>query len=170
MTLVQIRCEKKILNAVKEQFGTTFTSDDIEAEFQFSADVPPGQGTFNLDISVPPQDRTNSTSPGRYPETIWTYISGIGPTLHIPTGPGGLDSPQTLTFSNSQFTAHIDSGFPHNPLGALFHLFKDVFGDRRPRSMSMSMHVIETERRLYLSSALWALFLLLFVSPAVAKL
>lgn len=40
---------------------------------------------------------------------------------------------------------------------------------RRSRPMSMRMHVIERERRPSLSSARWALFLLLFASPAGAN-
>jgi hypothetical protein len=53
---------------------------------------------------------------------------GYGSTLHIPAGRGGLDSPSTLVFSGSQFTAHLDSAFPYNPIGALVHLLKDVLG------------------------------------------
>lgn len=35
---------------------------------------------------------------GHYPINWWTYVIGYGPTLHIPGGPGGLDSPSTFLF------------------------------------------------------------------------
>jgi hypothetical protein len=121
-------CEQQNLNAVNNQFGTGFTTSNVEGMFQYSTGAPAGTGTLNLDISVAPQYQSNGISPGRYPVNWWSYIIGYGPTLHIPAGPGGLDSGQTLVFSNSQFTEHLDSAFPYNPFGFLIHLFEDVFG------------------------------------------
>ncbi|MGH9739304.1 MAG: hypothetical protein ACRD4X_12075 [Candidatus Acidiferrales bacterium] len=115
-------CQQPILNAVNNQFGDNFTPADVgTGQFApFPYPQVPG-GTINIDIFVPPQDQPDGVSPGRYPINWWTYIVGYGPTLHIPSGPGGLDSPSTLLFSTSQFTAHIDSAFPYNPFGLLFH-------------------------------------------------
>ena len=82
---------------------------------------PPAQGTFNLDIST---DQPGSASPGYYPIHWWTYIIGFGSTLHVVSGPGGnggLDSDKTLYFSPSLYTEHIDSAYPYNPIGLLFH-------------------------------------------------
>jgi hypothetical protein len=115
-------CEAKVLAAVNNHFGTNFSNANVTGEFQFSTGAPPGQGTLNLDISG------DGVSPGYNPVNWWTYIIGYGSTLHIPAGPGGLDSPQTLVFSNSQFTAHLDSAFPYNPIGALIHFLVDVKG------------------------------------------
>jgi RHS repeat-associated protein len=115
-------CTSTILSAVNGQFGTNFTEANVTSEFQFSAGTPQGQGTLNLNVSG------NGVSPGRYPVSWWTYIIGYGSTLHIPASPGGLDSLSTLVFSSSQFTAHLDSAFPYNPLGALIHLLIDVKG------------------------------------------
>jgi RHS repeat-associated protein len=118
-------CEAKVFSAVNNQFGTNFTSANLFPklpEFQFSTGAPAGQGTLNLNISG------SGVSPGRYPVNWWTYVIGYGSTLHIPAGPFGLDSPQTLNFSSSQFTAHLDSAFVYNPIGALLHLLIDVKG------------------------------------------
>jgi hypothetical protein len=111
-----------ILKAVNNHFGTNFTSAKVTGDFQYSFGAPAGQGTFNLNISG------GGVSPGRYPVNWWTYIIGYGSTLHIPAGPFGLDSPQTLPFSSSQFTAHLDSAYPYNPIGLLIHELKDVKG------------------------------------------
>ena len=115
-------CTGKVLSAVNNHFGTNFTEASVTSEFQFSTGAPPGQGTLNLNISG------GGVSPGRSPVNWWSYIIGYGSTLHIPAGPGGLDSSSTLVFSSSQFTAHLDSAFPYNPFGAVFHLLIDVKG------------------------------------------
>ena len=121
-------CEQQNLNAVNNQFGTGFTTSNVEGMFQYSTGAPAGTGTLNLGISVPSQYQSNGISPGRYPVNWWTYIIGYGPTLHIPAVPAGMDSSQTLFFSNGQFTEHLDSAFLYNPFGALLHLLKDVLG------------------------------------------
>jgi RHS repeat-associated protein len=121
-------CTGKILSAVNNQFGTSFTSANVgtgPVYGPFPWPQVPG-GTVNIDIF--PQGQAGGISPGRYPVNWWTYVIGYGSTLHIPAGPGGMDSPSTLLFSASQFTAHLDSAFPYNPIGAVVHGVKDVLG------------------------------------------
>jgi hypothetical protein len=122
-------CTTVILSAINNHFGTNFGPGNVGTEqFEpFAWPQVPG-GTVNIDVFVPPQMRPDGISPGRYPVNWWTYLIGSGPTLHMPAGPRGLDSFQTLAFSGSQFTAHVDSAFPYNPIGAAFHLFHDVLG------------------------------------------
>jgi RHS repeat-associated protein len=108
-------CEARILKALNKHFKTNFTSADITAEFQYSNGAPKDEGTLNLNMSG------GGVTPGRFPVSWWTYAIGYGSTLHIPSGAGGLDSDSTLKFTNSQFTAHIDSSFPYNPIGFVVH-------------------------------------------------
>ena len=113
-------CQAKILNATNNQFGTNYTDTNVSSTFNYSTGASPGQGTLNLNVF----GSTAGVSPGYYPVHWWTYASGYGPTLHAVSGPGGnggLDSTQTLQFGPNQATFHIDSGFPYNPIGALFH-------------------------------------------------
>ena len=120
-------CTAKVLSAVNNHFGTSFTSANVGtgayAPFQWPQ---VSGGTLNIDIF--PQGQAGGISPGRYPVNWWTYIIGYGSTLHIQAGPGGLDSPSTLLFSSSEFTAHLDSAYPYNPIGLLVHGLKDVMG------------------------------------------
>jgi hypothetical protein len=116
-------CPTKILNAVNNHFGTSIPSANIgTGQFApFPWPRVPG-GTINIDVfGMHP-----GISPGRYPVNWWTYIIGVGSTIHIPAGPGGADSPQTLIFSSSHFTVHLDSAFPYNPFGLAFHVFHDM--------------------------------------------
>lgn len=113
-------CQAKILNATNNQFGTNYTDANVTSTFNYSTGAGPGQGTLNLNI----QGSTAGVSPGYYPVHWWTYVIGYGSTLHVVSGPGGnggLDSQQTLPFGPNQGTFHIDSGYPHNPFGAIFH-------------------------------------------------
>lgn len=68
--------------------------------------------------------------PGRYPLHWWTYVIGYGPTLHVPSGPGGLDSGLTVPFAqNNDFTEHLDNAYAGwNLLGDVFHGLIDVLG------------------------------------------
>jgi RHS repeat-associated protein len=118
-------CEGKILNAVNNKFGTNFSTANITNEFQYSTGAPTGRGTLNLNITG---SQSVNVSAGRYPIHWWTYILGFGPTLHIPSTPGGADSPLTLIPTNNQFTAHIDSSYPYG-IGFLFHLLIDMGGE-----------------------------------------
>jgi len=113
-------CQAKILNATNNQFGTKYTDANVNSTFNYSTGAGPGQGTLNLNIN----GSTAGVSPGYYPVHWWTYVIGYGPTLHVVSGPGGnggLDSQMTLPFGPNQGTFHIDSGYPHNPFGAVFH-------------------------------------------------
>ena len=113
-------CQAKILNATNNQFGTNYTDANVTSTFNCSTGAGPGQGTLNLNI----QGSTAGVSPGYFPVHWWTYVIGYGSTLHVVSGPGGnggLDSQQTLPFGPNQGTFHIDSGYPHNPFGAIFH-------------------------------------------------
>ena len=74
----------------------------------FQRALPHGQGTLNLNISVPAAMQPIKVAVGRYPVNPATYVLGAGATLHVPPGPGGADSPLTLPFNASQFTAHLD--------------------------------------------------------------
>jgi RHS repeat-associated protein len=116
------QCTTNILSAVNSRFGSNDTSANIIGQFYHSIGAPQGQGTLNLNIS---SNQPGSAAKGYYPIHWWTYVIGYGPTLHVPAGPGGnggLDSSQTLPFKPNLFTAHIDSGYVYNPIGALFHL------------------------------------------------
>jgi RHS repeat-associated protein len=119
-------CDSAILNAVNTKFKTSFTDTNVTRRFQFSTGAPDGQGTLNLNISVPAAMQPTKVAVGRYPVNPATYILGAGATLHIPPGPGGADSPLTLPFNASQFTAHLDSALPYNPIGLLTHLLQDM--------------------------------------------
>jgi hypothetical protein len=67
-------------------------------------------------------------------------LIGYGATLHV-TGQTFFD-PAPATFTNSNiggatsvlFTAHIDSSFAYNPIGALIHLFRDLLHIDGPRN------------------------------------
>lgn len=113
-------CEAKILNAANKTFGKNYTTANVTKTFSYSTGAPPDTGTFNVNIS----GSTAGVSPGYYPVNWYTYIIGYGSTLHVLSGPGGhggLDSQQTLPFSPTQGTFHIDSGFPYNPIGLFSH-------------------------------------------------
>lgn len=129
-------CTQPVLNAVNNQFGTSFTSADVQGN-------PFGNGgATNLNIlgSGLPTSEFNSIQTGRYPLNWWSYVIGYGPTLHI-TGRGFFD-PAPATFTNSNiggvtsvlFTAHIDTSFAYNPIGALIHLFRDLLHIGGPRN------------------------------------
>lgn len=94
--------------------------------FRYSQGAPAGQGTLNLNFAVPASMQPTKVAVGRYPVNPATYVLGAGATLHVPPGPSGADSPLTLPFSPSQFTAHLDSALPYNPIGLLTHLLTDM--------------------------------------------
>jgi RHS repeat-associated protein len=129
-------CTQPILNAVNNQFGTNFTPDNIQG------DPFPNGGATNLNIlgTGLPAAQFNSIQTGRYPLNWWSYAIGYGPTLHI-TGQGLFD-PAPAGFTNSNvggvtsvsFTAHIDTSFAYNPIGALIHLFTDLLHLGGPRN------------------------------------
>jgi len=121
-------CQAVILSAVNNQFGTNFTNSSVQSTFT-------NGGAFNLVINgtglTPSQ--FNSIQPGRFPNGLIGIITGSGKSLHI-TGQTTLDPTAIFTKSNNGgvtsviFTAHIDSAFAYNPIGALLHYLKDVQG------------------------------------------
>jgi RHS repeat-associated protein len=121
-------CAPSILRAVNQTYGTDLTEANIQRDFT-------NGGAANLVLGAPnlPARQFNAIQPGRRPLSLLTTLIGYGPTLHI-AGPGFLDP--AAVFSNSNiggatsitFTAHIDSAFAYNPIGAVIHLFLDVFG------------------------------------------
>ena len=129
-------CPATILSAVNNQFGTNFTPDDVQLQFNN------GQAT-NLNIlgTGLPAAQFNSIQTGRYPLSPLTWLIGYGPTLHV-TGQTFFD-PAPATFANSNiggstsvlFTAHVDTSFAYNPFGFLIHVFRDLMhigGPRKP--------------------------------------
>jgi len=128
-------CISVILKAINSQFGTDLTIADVSTG---TSTDPQEGGQVNLDIGSMNLTGTqfNAIQPGRYPpSSIWGRISGYGPSLHVVDAPSDLD-PNVLTFTNVNdggvytvsFTAHIDSAWADNPLGALFHWVSDVLG------------------------------------------
>ena len=129
-------CTARILSAVNQTFGTSFTAANVQG-------LPFGNGgAINLNIlgNGLPAAQFNSIQTGRYPLSPLTWLIGYGPTLHI-AGPGIFDP--TAVFSNSNvggatsvlFTAHIDTSFAYNPIGAVIHLVRDLLhtgGSRNP--------------------------------------
>lgn len=127
----QYSCEQSIVNAGNSTFGTTFSTGDILRSYQHSSGGPPATYTWNVNISAGSQ--IGMVAPGRYPLHWWTYIIGYGATLHVPSGPGGLDSGLTVPFGKQNgFSEHIDNAYAGwNVLGDLFHLLVDVLGNGR---------------------------------------
>jgi len=131
-------CQTKVLNAVNSQFGINLTDDNI---LPTSSLLPQQGGQVNVDIGInsglsPAQ--FNVIQPGRYaPPGVLGFLTGYGPSLHVVAEPTPLD-PTALVFSNSNiggeysvsFTAHIDSAWANNPIGALSHLIVDVLGHK----------------------------------------
>lgn len=115
-------CQATVLNAVNNVTGSNFTGSDVQQSF-------PNGNTTNLIINGNGLSAAqfNSIQTGRYPLSVFTLLTGYGPTLHI-TGQTYFD-PAPATFSNSniggvtsvQFTAHIDGSYAYNPVGALLH-------------------------------------------------
>ena len=129
-------CQSQILNAVNNQFGTNLDQSNILPSTSL-ARQPGGQVNLNLSVSgglTPPQ--FNEIQPGRYaPPGLLGVLTGYGPSLHVVGGPSGLDQ-NVLPFTNSNiggvysdtFTAHIDSAWAYNPIGAVLHGIIDVLG------------------------------------------
>jgi hypothetical protein len=128
-------CTSTILSDVNNQFGTNFTPGDVQSTTDY------GQAT-NLNIvgNGLSASQFNSIQTGRYPLNWWSYMIGYGPTLHV-TGQTYFDPYGTFQNGNVGgatsvlFTAHIDTSFAYNPIGALIHLLIDVLhlgGPRKP--------------------------------------
>lgn len=129
-------CQQTVLSAVNNQFGTNLTANNVQGN-PFSNG---GATNINILASDLPAGQFNSIQPGRYPLNPITWLIGYGPTLHV-TGQTLLDPPPAQ-FANANvggatsvlFTAHIDSSFAYNPIGALIHFFADVLHLGGPRN------------------------------------
>ena len=130
-------CQATILNAVNAQFVTNLTGANILPTSDPNPQANGGQ--VNTDFGVVSglsAAQFNAISSGRYaPGGFWGFVTGYGSSLHVVGGPSKLD-PTAMNFSNSniggmysvQFTAHIDSAWANNPIGAIIHWFIDVRG------------------------------------------
>jgi RHS repeat-associated protein len=116
-------CQQTVLNAVNNQFpDANLNANNILPSS--SPDPQPG-GQVNVNFGGGP---FNGISSGRYaPSGFWGHVTGYGPSLHIVSAPTGID-PSALQFTNMSFTAHIDSAWADNPIGALLHWIIDVLG------------------------------------------
>jgi RHS repeat-associated protein len=134
--VTQDACTPKILSAVNNQFGTNFTPNDVTDSFYY-------RGGANLVIAGTglPAEQFNAIQTGRYTTSWATWLTGYGPNLHV-AGYSSFWDP-SANFSNGNvagvdsviFTAHIDTGFLYNPIGALIHLLRDflhIGGQRNP--------------------------------------
>jgi hypothetical protein len=91
-------------------------------------------GGANLVITANglPASQFNGLQTGRYASGFVNLITGVGPSLHV-TGYDPVNDPNAM-FNNSNiggatsvtFTAHTDSAFAYNPLGAILHYILDV--------------------------------------------
>jgi len=137
----QDRCTQPVLGAVNQSLDSNFTSSDVQSTFENG-----GATNLNIQGNGLPAAQFNAIQPGRYPLNWWTYIVGWGPTTHV-TGHSPLNQQAVFTNSNNvspisglpatsvTFTAHTDSAYLYNPIGALLHLLVDVlqaFGSRNP--------------------------------------
>lgn len=130
-------CQVKTLNAINNQFGTNLMASNILP----TSDPNPtaGGGQINTNFGVVSgllPGQFNAIQSGRFaPSGVFGFITGYGSSLHVVAGPNGLD-PSANLFGTSNiggmysagFTAHFDSAFAYNPLGALLHYLIDVRG------------------------------------------
>jgi hypothetical protein len=136
----QNACSATILNAVNNQFGTNFTSKDVQGNGWAN-----GGGTnINILGTNLPAAQFNSLQTGRYPLNWYTYLIGYGSTLHI-TGTTRLD-PLPAFFASRNvggqtsvlFTAHTDTSLAYSPIGFLIHWFRDMLHIGGPRAQCPS--------------------------------
>ncbi len=139
-----VPCDAKILDAVNAEFGTNFTTANINYNLSGMYN-----GAYNIIVTASPDQLTpgefNALEPGRYSlSPSLGYTLGLGDSLHIPSGgePIPINGVPTPTgFSNGNyggnltttFTAHLDDGFPYNPIGFIYHNIVDI-GDPPSRS------------------------------------
>jgi hypothetical protein len=125
------RCAVRVLSGVNQVFSARFTFANVKGQLP----SPGGGANFLIGATGLPATQFNAIVPGRYPLSPVTWLFGYGPTLHVVGGPGFLD-PFATSFSKGNvagvtsvlFTAHVDSAFAYNPVGALLHLAIDVVG------------------------------------------
>ena len=130
-------CQQKTLNAINKQFGTNGNASNISPSSSPNPTFGGGQVNTNFSFnSGLTAAQFNAIQPGRYaPSGFWGLLTGYGPSLHVVAGPSSLD-PTAMQFANSNvggnlsasFTAHIDSAWANNPIGAALHWKIDVHG------------------------------------------
>jgi RHS repeat-associated protein len=127
-------CTSTILSAFNSQTGTNLTTSNVTDNFYWG-------GAVNIDISATNLSAAqyNAIKQTRYsPPGFLGATLGIGPSLHLPAGPGNgspsQDSPNTLPFTKQNgsvsTSAHIDSAKSDiaHPIGAAIHGSVDVAG------------------------------------------
>jgi hypothetical protein len=132
-------CADTILSAMNSATGGQgFTAADVTDNFFWG-------GAVNIDVTATdlPAAQFNAVQQTRYlPGTFMGDITGAGPSLHLPAGPGNgsptQDSPNTIPFAKTNvggtttvsISAHIDSALSDaaHPIGAAIHYAVDVAG------------------------------------------
>jgi len=127
------QCTGKILNVLNQKIGTNFTTANVIGDF-------PRKGGFNIDVFATglTAAQFNAIQPGSRWALSWKAAAfGYGPSLHIPK-PMSFWDPFAYFHNENiggrlsvQFTAHIDSAYPSNPIGAVLHFIIDVIGHSR---------------------------------------
>jgi hypothetical protein len=125
------------LNAINSQFGTNLTAANILPTSDPNPQTNGGQVNTNFGVVAGlSAAQFNAIQSGRYaPPGVFGFLTGYGASLHVVAGPSGLD-PSANMFGSSNiggmysvgFTAHFDSAWANNPLGALLHYLIDVRG------------------------------------------
>jgi hypothetical protein len=115
-----------VLNAVNNQFpGANLNAGNI---LPSSFPDPQQGGQINVNFGNFGPGQFAGIHAGRYaPGGFIGFVTGYGPSLHVVSAPTSLD-PTALNFSQTSFTAHIDSAWANNPIGALLHWIIDVLG------------------------------------------
>ena len=124
------QCVASVVSAVNSTFHSSFTT--AEATGVYDANGGEVNVGISGDVTAAQFDAIN---PGRYSPTLLTTLTGLGPSLHVPSGPSPIDLNATQ-FEKSgsgglysvSFTAHLDSDFAWNPVGAVAHYYTDVLG------------------------------------------
>lgn len=118
-------CMQTLLNAINNQFGTSFGKGNVTGGNTFNA-------AFNIvvrGVNLPP-GAFNSLQPGRYPIGVGGVL-GSGASLHIEGSGPSQDFPPLSNgnvggVTSVGFTAHTDTGWPYNPVGGIRHAQIDV--------------------------------------------
>ena len=124
-------CTQPVLMALNQTFGNL---GSVQVDDGYANPDVDG-GTWNVvgQFSNLSPAQFNAMQTGRYPLHWYSYVIGYGPTLHV-TGPTWLNQDAQYQNINDQgvtsvtLTAHLDSAYAYNPIGALIHLLRDVLG------------------------------------------
>jgi hypothetical protein len=112
---------------VNSQFGTNFTNANIQSSFMNG-----GGANLVINSGSLPAGQFNGLQTGRYASGFLNFITGVGASVHL-AAYDAVNDPNAI-FKNSNvggatsvtFTAHTDSAFANNPLGAFLHYILDV--------------------------------------------